>query len=234
MFGEKRSRAVILDVAGSCISLLCGSSKIHSQWNSSNAQRDRLVFHHKPPCLIVCFSSYRMSWLSPTGSLFIFLSGLLLSLIYLSSGTLPVDVCAFCVLYSAASLFGSLVGPSWSLHASILICLRSQIWSLRLISKHEVHVCVCVVCVWPACPLLHLSPQLYFPPVFPCMWSCPAQDEWPAVTRSVFLQGWIHLPHVSPKGHTINRKQSLAERYLEDGQRAQQVLLGIHLRHCWV
>lgn len=221
-------------MAGSCIFLLCGFSKIHSQWNSSNAQRDRLVFHHEPPCLIVYFSSYRMSWLSPTGSLFIFSSGLLLSLIYLSSGILPVDVCAFCVLSSAASSFGSSVALSWSLHASILICLHSQIWSLRLISKHEVCVRVCVVCVWPACPLLHLSPQLYFPPVFPRMWSCPAQDEWPAVTSSVLLQSWIHLPHVSLKGHTINRKQSLAERYLEDGQRALQVLLGIHFKRCWV
>lgn len=164
----------------------------------------------------------------PTGSLFIFSSGLLLSVIYLSPGVLPVDVCGFCPSCPLLRPHwaGSSVGLSWSSRASMLICLHAQIWSLRLISKHE--VCL-FVCVWSVCGLRALSSVFLLGSIFLLFfspWSCPGQDEWPAVTSSVFPQGWIHLPHVSLKGHTINCKQSLARRYLEDGERARRV-------SCW-
>lgn len=52
------------------------------------------------------------------------------------------------------------------------------------------------------------------------MWSCPGQNEWAGVTSSMCPQGWIYLPHVSSKGHTIKWKLSLDHHYLEDSESA--------------
>lgn len=212
-FGEQRIRAVIL-VFMSFLWVLTsasGSSKIHRQWNFS-ARRDRLVLHDEPPALIVCFSSSRMSWISffPTGS-------------YLYFPPLSFSLWFICLLAFGSWTYVVPVCPP-SAHHWVCPAARMHPYWFVCIHRFEAGgswVNMRCSCVWPACPLLHLYLSFIF-------LLCPDQDERPAVTSSVFPRGWIHLPHVSLKGHTIYCKHSLVERYLEDGHRAQRVLLGIH------
>lgn len=79
---------------------------------------------------------------------------------------------------------------------------------------------MCVAYV-PSSLSFSLAPFSFFPPLFHLwsssqMWSCPGQDEWPGVTSSICPRGWIYLPRVSLKGHTIKYKQSSEHAYLED------------------